>query len=60
MRTDAKSVKRTAIAEAFPVAGHKMLFLFDYGDEWRLVVEFIEGWPEGAEGPLSQGAQKGR
>ena len=43
MRTDAKSVKRTAIAEAFPVVGHKMLFLFDYGDEWRFVVEFIEG-----------------
>jgi hypothetical protein len=34
MRTDAKSVKRTAIAQAFPVVGHKMLFLFDYGDEW--------------------------
>jgi hypothetical protein len=43
MRTDAKSVKRTAIAEAFPAVGHKMLFLFDYGDEWRFVVEFIEG-----------------
>ena len=43
MRTNAKSVKRTAIAEAFPAVGHKMLFLFDYGDEWRFVVEFIEG-----------------
>jgi len=41
MRTDAKSVKRTSIAEAFPVLGHKMLFLFDYGDEWRFIVEVI-------------------
>src|SRR3954469_10198108 len=41
MRTDAKSVKRTAIAEAFPAVGHKMLFLFDYGDEWRFIVEVI-------------------
>ena len=39
--TDAKSVKRTPIAEAFPAVGHKMLFLFDYGDDWRFVVEVI-------------------
>ena len=32
--TDAKSVKRTTIAEAFPAVGHKMLFLFDYGDDF--------------------------
>jgi hypothetical protein len=40
-RTDARSVKRTAIAEPFPAVGHKMLFLFDYGDDWRFVVEVI-------------------
>jgi hypothetical protein len=38
-RTDSKSVKRTRIDAAFPVVGHKMLFLFDYGDDWRFVVE---------------------
>ncbi len=30
----ALSVKRTKVAQAFPRTGHKMLFLFDYGDEW--------------------------
>src|SRR5215211_2930185 len=29
------------IAEAFPEVGHTMLFLFDYGDDWRFVVEVI-------------------
>lgn len=28
------SVKKTKISEAFPTVGHKMIFLFDYGDEW--------------------------
>lgn len=27
-------VKKTKVAQAFPEVGHKMLFLFDYGDEW--------------------------
>jgi len=40
-KTDAKSVKRTAIAEAFPRVGHAMLFLFDYGDEWLFRVKLI-------------------
>jgi hypothetical protein len=39
--TNARSVKRTRVAEAFPVVGNKMLFLFDYGDDWRFVVEVI-------------------
>ena len=39
--TDSGSVKRTRISEAFPAAGHKMLFLFDYGDDWRFIVEVI-------------------
>ena len=40
-RTDSGSVKRTRVAEAFPEVGHTMLFLFDYGDDWRFVVEVI-------------------
>src|SRR5918993_5827956 len=39
--TDSKSVKRTRIADAFHAAGQKLLFLFDYGDDWRFVVELI-------------------
>jgi len=37
--TNAGSVKKTRIKEAFPNVGHTMLFLFDYGDDWRFVVE---------------------
>jgi hypothetical protein len=36
-----KSVKRTQVAEAFPKAGSKMTFLFDYGDEWQFRTELI-------------------
>jgi hypothetical protein len=32
--TDALSVKRTTVAAAFPKPRHRMMFLFDYGDEW--------------------------
>jgi Plasmid pRiA4b ORF-3-like protein len=39
--TDARSVKRTRVAEAFPETGQKMLFLFDYGDDWRFVLQVI-------------------
>jgi hypothetical protein len=39
--SDAGSVKRTKVAQAFPDVGSKMLFLFDYGDEWRFKVELI-------------------
>jgi hypothetical protein len=38
---EARSVKRTTIAQAFPALGVKMQFLFDYGDEWRFQVEVI-------------------
>ena len=38
---DAGSVKRTKVAQAFLDVGSKMLFLFDYGDEWRFKVEVI-------------------
>ncbi len=34
-------VKRTKVLRAFPEVGSKMLFLFDYGDEWRFRVEVI-------------------
>lgn len=37
----AGSVKRTKVSQAFPEVGSKMLFLFDYGDEWRFRVEVI-------------------
>jgi hypothetical protein len=33
-----RSVKKTKVAQAFPAAGHTMLFLFDYGDEWHFRV----------------------
>ena len=38
---DSGSVKRTRVSEACPVVGHQMLFLFDYGDDWRFVVTVI-------------------
>ena len=38
---EARSVKRTKVAQAFPAVGSKMQFLFDYGDEWRFQVEVI-------------------
>ena len=38
MESDAGSVTETSIAEAFPGPRAKMLFLFDYGDDWRFVV----------------------
>src|SRR5262252_5004036 len=31
---NARSVKPTRVAEAFPAVGTKMRFLFDYGDDW--------------------------
>ena len=39
--SESRSVKRTKVAQAFPDLGSKMLFLFDYGDEWRFQVEVI-------------------
>ncbi len=35
----AQGVKKTKISQAFIKPGDKMLFLFDYGDEWRFSVE---------------------
>ena len=39
--SEARSVKRTTVAQAFPAVGAKMQFLFDYGDDWRFQVEVI-------------------
>ena len=36
-----RSVRRTKLGTAFPEVGKTMLFLFDYGDEWRFKVELI-------------------
>src|SRR5215216_3883432 len=36
------SVKKTQVAQAFPTVGHTMVFLFDYGDEWRFRVSLRE------------------
>ena len=36
-----RGVRRTKLSAAFPAPGKKMLFLFDYGDEWRFKVELI-------------------
>ena len=38
---EARSVKKTKVAQAFPAVGSKMQFLFDYGDDWRFQVELI-------------------
>jgi hypothetical protein len=40
-RTEARSVRKTSVADAFPEVGHTMLFMFDYGDDWRFIVEVI-------------------
>jgi len=49
-----KGVKRTKITKVFDKIRKKMLFLFDYGDEWHFIVELkgIESPEEGAEYPL--------
>jgi len=39
--SDARSVKRSRIVDAFPKVGDKMTFLFDYGDNWEFKVEVI-------------------
>jgi Plasmid pRiA4b ORF-3-like protein len=36
------SVEKTAVAKAFQKVGKKMLFLFDYGDDWRFTVELVK------------------
>jgi hypothetical protein len=38
----AQGVKKIKISQAFSGVGERMLFLFDYGDEWRFSVELKE------------------
>jgi hypothetical protein len=37
--TGAGNVKKTKVSEVWKGVGDKMLFLFDYGDNWQFVVE---------------------
>lgn len=39
---EARSVHQATIAQAFPRANSKMLFVYDYGDEWCFRVEVRE------------------
>lgn len=39
--TGAESVKKTKIGEVWKNIGDKMLFLFDYGDNWLFVIELV-------------------
>lgn len=39
--SDALSVKKTHIAQAFPSTKTKLLFVFDYGDEWTFKAECL-------------------
>jgi hypothetical protein len=42
LRPHFKGVKKTKILEVFSAPGVKMLFFFDYGDEWNFIVELKE------------------
>lgn len=42
---DDSQVKKTKIENVFNEIGKKMLFLYDYGDEWHFIVEFIQKGP---------------
>jgi len=42
----AGGVYRTRISDVFPKVGKKMLFLFDYGDNWEFIVEIKYLWKE--------------
>lgn len=39
--TGAGSVKKTKVKEVWQNIGDKMMFLFDYGDNWQFVIELI-------------------
>lgn len=38
---DAGSIKNTKVCDVWKQPKDKMLFLFDYGDEWRFVIELV-------------------
>ncbi len=52
--SESKGVRKTRINEVFDKIKKKMLFLFDYGDEWYFVVELkgIEPPEKGAKYPI--------
>jgi hypothetical protein len=56
--SEARSVKRTRIVEAFPTIGAKMTFLFDYGDNWQFRIEATD--QQGARGQISEASQNHR
>lgn len=37
-----KNIGKVSVGEVFHEPGKKMLFLYDYGDEWHFVVEFLQ------------------
>ncbi len=37
-----KSVKKTKVNEVFNTVGKRMLFLFDYGDEWHFILKLVK------------------
>lgn len=39
--TGAGSVKKTKISEVWQNIGDKMMFLFDYGDNWQFIVKLV-------------------
>lgn len=41
LEEEALGVRDSTVAEAFNQVGKKLLFLFDYGDEWRFIVKFM-------------------
>jgi len=59
--SEARSVKRTRIVEAFPTVGAKMTFLFDYGDNWQFRIEAIgqNRKEPGGKYPASQNNRRG-
>ena len=38
-QSPARSVKKTKVGQAFTKTGQRMQFIFDYGDEWRFLIE---------------------
>jgi hypothetical protein len=51
IESGARGVRRTRLSDAFHKIGHKMTFLFDYGDDWQFRVELI------AQNAKEQGAK---
>ncbi|WML67072.1 MAG: hypothetical protein METHP_00553 [Methanoregula sp. SKADARSKE-2] len=55
-----KSVKRTLVETAFPAPGKKILFLFDYGDNWRFRIELLEIEPVLHKNPAGMQENRGK